>query len=52
MDQVYLDNVKSTSSNQKWVDIDVRGRSLHTLDCKEAVAKLRIFSEHEKVAKY
>ena len=46
MDQVYLDNVKSTNNNKKWVDIDKRG-SLHTLECKEAVEKFVIFSGHE-----
>ena len=32
---MYLNNVKSTNSNKKWVDIDIRGRSQHTLECKE-----------------
>ena len=30
MDQVYLDNVVSTNSNKMWVNISMRGRSLHT----------------------
>ena len=34
MDQVYLDNVKSISSNKRWVDIDISGRILHTLKHK------------------
>ena len=44
MDQVYFDNAKSTNSKKKWIDNYIRGRSLHTLECKEAVAKFRIFS--------
>jgi hypothetical protein len=36
---VYLDYVKSTNSNKKWVDIDISDKSLHALECKEAVAK-------------
>ena len=47
MDQVYLENVKSTNTNKKWVDIDVRGRSLHRLKCKEGVAKFSIFGGHD-----
>ena len=47
MDQVYLDNVNSTNSNKKWVDIDVSGRSLYTLEHKMAVAKFRIFSAQD-----
>jgi hypothetical protein len=46
MVQVYLDNVKLNNRNKKWVDIDIRGRSLHTLELKEAVARIRIFSGH------
>jgi len=47
MDQMYLDNVKSTNSNKRWVHIDIRGRSLLTLERKEDVAKFRIFSGHD-----
>ena len=46
----HLDNVKSTNSNKKWVDIDIRGRSLHTLERKETAAKFRIFSGHDSLA--
>ena len=44
---MYLDNIKPTNSNKKWIDIDIKGRSLHTLVLKEAVAKFRIFSGHD-----
>ena len=47
MDQIYLDNVKSTNSNKKWVHITIRSGSLHTLEHKEAVAKLGIFNGHD-----
>ena len=48
MDQIYLDNVKSTNSNTKWVNIDeISGRGLHTLECEEVIAKFRIFSGHD-----
>ena len=50
MDQVHLDNVKSTNSNRKLGDIDIRGRSLHTLERKEAVEKFIIFSDHNCLA--
>ena len=50
MNQMYLDNGNSNYSNKKWVYIDIRGRSLHTLEHKEAVAKLRIFSGHDCLA--
>ena len=50
MDQVYLYNVISINSNRKWVDIDIRGRSLHTLEHKEAVAEFRIFSGQDCLA--
>ena len=46
MDQVYLGNVKSTKS-KKWVYID---RGLHTLERKEALLNLRIFSECDCLA--
>ena len=42
--------VKSTYSNKKWVDIDIGGRSLDSLEHKEALAKLRIFSGHNCLA--
>ena len=42
MDQMYLDNVKLTDSNKKWVNIDIRGTSLHTLKHKEAVVNFTI----------
>ena len=50
MDQVYLNSVKSISSNKKWVGIDVSGRSFHTLEYKEAAVKFKIFNEHDCVA--
>ena len=31
---------------EEWIDTVIRGRSLHTLEHKEAVAKFRIFSVH------
>ena len=42
-------NFKSTNSNRKWEDIDINGRSLHTLERKGAVAKftIPIFSEYD-----
>ena len=47
MNQVFLDNVKATNSNKKWVDIDIKGRSLHILERKEVLTKFRIFSEYD-----
>ena len=47
LDQVYLDYVKSTDSNKKWIDVDIIGRSLHTLERKYSVAKFRLFSGHD-----
>ena len=31
---------------KQWVDIDISGKSLHTLEHKEAIAKFRIFNGH------
>jgi hypothetical protein len=42
-----VDNVKSTNSNKKWIDIDI---SMHTLECKEAVTKFKILGRHEYLA--
>ena len=50
MDQVYLDNVKSTESNKKWAHIDIRGRNPNTLEHKEAVAKFRLFIGYDGLA--
>ena len=36
----------------KRVDSDIRGRSLNTLELKEAIAKFRIFSEYDCFAHY
>ena len=33
-----------------WIDIDIRGRSLHMLERKKVFAKFRIFSGHDCLA--